>query len=146
MHPCLDRGFFVRKSSFYVYLFFEKAPPIIAVSPPPTVSASVGQIFIINSTTLGVPTPEIVWHLNRGCVLEKCTMSSTPQDGNHTFGELLIVHFSGTHPQFKRQTISGVGTPSVVQLIMNVWPTDTETVGGGLTAMIGGAFVKKNKK
>ena len=53
------------------------------------------------------------------------------------------MHFSGTHPQFKRQTISGVGTPSVVQLNMNVWPTDTETVGGGLTAMIGGAFVKK---
>ena len=93
--------FLYEKVHFMFIFFFKKAPPIIAVSPPPTVSASVGQIFIINSTTLGVPTPEIVWHLNRGCVLEKCTMSSTPQDGNHTFGELLIVHFSGTHPQFK---------------------------------------------
>ena len=54
-----------------------------------------------------------------------------------------MVHFSRTHPRFKCQTISGVGTPSVVELIMNIWPTDAETVGGGLTAMIGGAFSKK---
>ena len=48
-----------------------------------------GQTFIINCTTVGIPTPEIVWRQNWGCVPEKCTQSSTPQDGNHAFGELI---------------------------------------------------------
>ena len=66
------------------------------MSPPPTVSVSVGQTFIINCTTLGVPTPEIVWRLNWGCVPEKCTMSSTPQDGNRAFGELICPNAQDT--------------------------------------------------
>ena len=87
------------KALMYTYIysyFFTKAPPIIAVSPPPTVSVSVGQTFIINCTTLGVPTPEIVWRLNWGSVTEKCTMSSTPQEGNRAFGELICPNAQDT--------------------------------------------------
>ena len=35
-------------------------------------------------------------------------------------GVLVMVHLSGTWPQFRRQTISGVGTPMAVQLMMKV--------------------------
>ena len=36
---------------------------------------------------MGIPTPEIVWRLNWGHVPEKCTMTSTPLDGNRAYGE-----------------------------------------------------------
>ena len=72
-----------------VYFHFT-APPIIIVSPPPTVITEISHTFVINCTALGIPTPEIVWRLNWGHVPEKCRMTSSPIEGSdgHAFGEL----------------------------------------------------------
>ena len=116
MHPCLDRGFFVRKSSFYVYLFFEKAPPIIAVSPPPTVSASVGQIFIINSTTLGVPTPEIV------CIwIGDVFWKNAPWAVHLKMETILLVNYSLCIFQEHIPNSNARQFQELEQLIMNFW-------------------------
>ena len=48
-----------------------------------------------------------------------------------------MVHLEGTWPQFKRQTTSGVGTPTAVQLIMMAAPMSMFIVGGGGIRMVG---------
>lgn len=71
-----------------IRFFVSQAPPIIIISPPPSVVVEVGQTFIINCTALGVPTPEIVWRLNWGHVPDKCSYTSTEQGGNQAYGEI----------------------------------------------------------
>ena len=65
----------------YVVVLFS-ASPYIVVSPPPLISVKPSYTININCTAIGIPTPEIVWRLNWGCVPEKCTMSSTDQVKN----------------------------------------------------------------
>ena len=55
------------------------APPIIVVSPPPRIEVDPAYTITINCTAMGIPTPEIVWRLNWGCVPQKCTMTSVEQ-------------------------------------------------------------------
>ena len=50
---------------------------------------------------------------------------------------LVIVHFCGTHPQFSRHTISGVGIPMAVQFIVIVSNGLRSIRFGGLTTMVG---------
>ena len=73
------------------YAFDFTAPPIIIVSPPPTINVEIDHTFIINCTALGVPTPEIVWRLNWGHVPDKCTMTSTPQGADNLY--IFCLHF-----------------------------------------------------
>ena len=54
-----------------------------------------------------------------------------------TFSMLVIVHFCGTHPQFSRHTISGVGIPIAVQFIVIVSDGSSSIRFGGLTTMVG---------
>ena len=54
-----------------------------------------------------------------------------------TFSMLVIVHFCGTHPQFSRHTISGVGIPIAVQFIVIVSNGSSSIRFGGLTTMVG---------
>ena len=54
-----------------------------------------------------------------------------------TFSMLVIVHFWGTHPQFSRHTISGVGIPIAVQFIVIVSNRLSSIRFGGLTTMVG---------
>eukprot|EP00095_Tigriopus_kingsejongensis_P005966 maker-scaffold48_size466083-snap-gene-1.17 protein:Tk05966 transcript:maker-scaffold48_size466083-snap-gene-1.17-mRNA-1 annotation:"basement membrane-specific heparan sulfate proteoglycan core protein" len=63
-------------------------PPVIIESPPPQVVVDPSFTFVINCTAMGIPTPEIVWRLNWGHVPDKCSMTSSPQDGNRAYGEL----------------------------------------------------------
>ena len=50
---------------------------------------------------------------------------------------LVIEHFCGTHPQFSRHTISGVGIPIAVQFIVIVSDGSSSIRFGGLTTMVG---------
>ena len=81
-------------SQFIYDFYFITAPPIIIVSPPPTINVEIDHTFIINCTALGVPTPEIVWRLNWGHVPDKCTMTSTPQGAEMIFIFLFTFFFS----------------------------------------------------
>ena len=67
----------------------------------------------------------------------------TPKAWFPPCGVLVITHLSGTCPQFNLQTISGVGTPIAVQLMIKVCPISTTTLGGGLWMMIGPAEITK---
>ena len=83
---------------FYIYFFHDfwvvlqtllfSASPVIIISPPAVVPVNVTFNFTINCTAMGIPTPEIVWRLNWGHVPEKCSMTSTPMEGNRAYGEL----------------------------------------------------------
>jgi hypothetical protein len=84
--PCFLCKFSAELENCCVYI---SAPPIIIISPPPTVITEISYTFIINCTALGIPTPEIVWRLNWGHVPDKCAMTSTATDGNRAFGELV---------------------------------------------------------
>ena len=53
----------------------------------------------------------------------------------------VIVHLDGTWPQLRRQTTSGVGTPTAVQLMMIVVPMLMLIIGGGGMRIVGLAVV-----
>ena len=76
----------------YDYRFCLIASPTIVVSPPPKVEVEPTYTITINCTAMGIPTPEIIWRLNWGCVPEKCTMTST-QQVKSIFFKLVIIHY-----------------------------------------------------
>ena len=53
--------------------------PEIVVSPLPLIPVNASKTFTINCTAMGIPTPEIVWRLNWGCVPPKCKTTSNEQ-------------------------------------------------------------------
>lgn len=64
--------------------------------------------------------------------------TSTPSQVSTPYPLLLVEwHFSGTWPQFKRQTINGTGTPTARHEILNVSPGWRLTSGGGGWATTG---------
>ena len=62
------------KHKFNWYFLLDS--PTIVVSPPKRIELEPFDTITINCTAMGIPTPEIVWRLNWGCVPQKCTMTS----------------------------------------------------------------------
>ena len=56
----------------------------------------------------------------------------------------VIVHLDGTWPQLRRQTTSGVGTPTAVQLMTMVVPKLIMIMGGGGIRIVGLAANRDN--
>lgn len=70
--------------------FSNIANVVIAKPPPPMVQLSVGQVFIISCTAVGVPTPEVVWRLNWGHIPAKCSSTSINGVGTLTCPDIQI--------------------------------------------------------
>lgn len=89
-------------------------------SPPDT-------FRIVSGTTNSVP-----WLLSN-------SHEYAPESETSIFGHvntpnpfwLVLIHFSGTWPQFKRHNTNGVGTPTALQVMLNVSPGRKYTSGGG---------------
>ena len=62
--------------SINLHWYFLLDSPTIVVSPPKRIELKPFDTITINCTAMGIPTPEIVWRLNWGCVPQKCTMTS----------------------------------------------------------------------